>query len=698
MKKTFSQELLTYIDRSIENFENKKFVEKDNNRNLGIIYTPKQIVDYIVSNSFKIYFKRLIESFNLIQENYDLEQLIPLLIKNQQVKEKLNKIIKNIRILDPACGSGRFLATIAEKLYQFYRLLDPRLSDFDIKKAIIQNNLYGVEIENSAIIISKLKLIKWILSTNTKNFTFQNINLETLKLTDFDQIIEKLDLKFNIYNLDFLLDFNSDKFDMIIGNPPYVENKKIKNAQFKEKLHKRYKTAYRLFDLSILFIERSLELLKNDGNLSFILPNKFLSADYGIKVRELLLNESEIKEIINISSLPIFQNAASYPIILFLKKAKQSQRKDVRIKIFNSMDELLKNNRTNTIKFHQSIINKFPSKVIPISGNIELVTYLFRTFKTFAETFEGLRIIYRPFGFLNYHKHFDNISDVCQSNNDLLLIGTGNIEKYHIKFNKRIKIAGKDIKISYFNYHPNFEDIWSDLNSEKIIFREIAKDLTCCYDPGVFTNITGLYFIKIASFNTKQLFSLLTILNSKLLDSVFKTLFSTLHMAGGFLRFNGSFIRRLPMPRKLPVFLSQLGQIIQLLSQLKYDLNSIKPEIMKNLEIQHVKDKYYNNIIRQANFFNRLSNSLVKLLYLDDFYLKSNLNYNILREFLDFKIETLNLQVKFLNPRYSLQNYELYQLNELEAILFDISEIYHRLSNKTALLDQMDHITRILIP
>ncbi|UCD00479.1 MAG: N-6 DNA methylase [Promethearchaeota archaeon] len=694
MKKSLKLEFLPYIERIIDRFENEKLIEKDNNRNLGIIYTPKKIVDYIVSNSFRLFFEGVINFHDLIQHSFDLKGIFPSLIKNQKEKEKLNKNIKKIRILDPACGSGRFLLSLAEKLYQFYRIVEPKLSDLDIKKTIIQNNLYGIEIEDSAIIISKLRLIKWLLSTETNNFIFQNVNLKSLNLTDFDQIIENLDLKFNIFNLDFLLDFNSDKFDMIIGNPPYVENKKIKDNKFKEKLHKRYKTAYRLFDLSIIFIERSLELLKNDGYLSFILPNKFLSADYGIKVRELLLNESDIKEIINFSSLPIFKNVATYPVILFLKKSKHRKGQEVYIKKFDNINVINENRRIKIIKFHQNLINKFPSKVIPISGNIELITYLFKNFKTFAETFEDLRIIYRPFGFLNYQKYFDNISDESQSDNDLLLIGTGNIEKYHIKFNKRIKIAGKDISISYFKYHPNFEQIWSDINSEKLIFREIAKDLTCCYDPGIFTNITGLYFIKIASLNTDQLFSLLTILNSKLMNSVFKTLFSTLHMAGGFLRFNGSFIKRLPMPRKFPAFLSQLGKFQQLLSQLKYDLDSQKPEIIKSAKLERFNSKYYKEINTNFTFFNRLSNSLVKLLFLDKFYLESNVDYNFLRELFDLKNEPQKVPYKFLVPRFDIRNYKIYSSNELDFILTEINKLYKRLHDNTGLLNQIDHIIK----
>ena len=694
MEESLIHKLLTYIEKHIENFENKKFLEKEDSRSLGIIYTPKELVDYIVSNIFRIYFEKIIDFQNLNKNLKNLDGIIPLKIKNQKVKENLIKKIKNIRILDPSCGSGRFLITIAEKLYQLHRILNPELSDYDIKKAIIQKNLYGIEIDNSAYIISKLRLIKWLISTNVDLSILHNIDLKSLNLTNFNQIIEKFDLKFNIFNFDFLLEFRSNKFDIIIGNPPYVENKKIKDIEFKKKITKRFKTAFRLFDLSIIFIERSLELLKNNGYLSFILPNKFLSADYGIKIRKLLLNESEIKEIVNISSIPIFQNTATYPIILTLKKGKQSEEQEVNVKIFNGMDELLENSNIRTIKFHQNVIHKFPSNVIPISGNIKLITYLFKNFKTFAETVKDLKIIYRPFGFLKYRKHFDNVSDERQSDNDLLLIGTGNIEKYHVKFNKRIKIAGKDIEISFFNYNTSFEHIWSDLSCEKLIFREIAKNLTCCYDPGIFTNITGLYFIKIDSFNTDQLFGLLTILNSNLLDLVFKTLFSTLHMAGGYLRFNGSFIKRLPLPSKFPLFLSQLGKILQLLSQLIYDLDSEESEIVKNPELERFNNKYYNQIQIYLKFFKRLSNSLVKLLFLDEFFLESNLDYYLLRDLLDLNIESQKIPFKFLIPRFDIGNYKVYSLNELDSILTKIQKLYNRLHNNRGLINQIDDLMK----
>ncbi|MFX0006208.1 MAG: Eco57I restriction-modification methylase domain-containing protein [Promethearchaeota archaeon] len=689
-----AQKLIKFMENQIQDFENQKALQQNKNRNLGIIYTPNEIVDYIVSNIFRIFFREYFTSLKINQVDVNIEKLVDILGRNPEFKVKIYNIIKNLRILDPSCGSGRFLISIAEKLYKIYQVVNPGLSPLELKKSIIERNLYANEIDQSAIVIAKLRLIQWLLSNDPNNITYYIPNFKSFKATNINHFIEILNLKFNIYNLDFLLEFDSDKFDIIVGNPPYVENKRIKDKEFKKKLINRYQSAYRLFDLSIIFIERSLELLNIGGYLSLILPNKFLSADYGIKIRSLLLNESEIKEIINISSLSVFQNAATYPIILSSKKTNQIKKKEIVIKSYKKISELVNNAKNMTLYLNQSQIDYLPSKVIPLSDNINLLTFLFKNFEAFDETFKDLKIIYRPFGFLKYGRHYDNISNKPQSDNDLLLIGTSNVGKFHIKFDKRIKIMGNDLEISYFNYNSNFEHIWNDLNSEKLIFREIAKDLTFFYDPGVFTNITGLYFIKIPSLNTDQLFGLLTILNSEFMNSVFKSLFSTLHMAGGYLRFNGSFIKRLPMPRIFPMFLSQLGKILQFLSQLNYSFNSSNFKYARNNELEQFKDKYNNKINVSLTFFNKLSNSLVKLLFLDEFYLKNNIDYNILRDLLDLRGDFQKIPAKFLIPVFHLKNYKVFSFNELDCILTEIVKFCRRLQCNKELLKQVDNLLK----
>ena len=329
---------------------------------------------------------------------------------------------------------------------------------------------------------------------------------------------------------------------------------------------------------------------------------------------------------------------------------------------------MIRVNSSKSIVLPQKLIEQLPSKVIPISGNIDIIRYLFTNYKTMSETFEDLKIIYRPFGFLNYSKHFDNISEEKNSNNDLILIGTGNVEKYHIKFNKRIKIVKKDLKISYFNYKPAFEDIWSKLSSEKILIREIAKELTCVYDPGVFANITGLYIIKIPSLNTQKLYSFLTIMNSNLMNLVFKTLFGTLHMSGGYMRFNGSFIKRLPMPKEFPNSLNYLGRINQFLSQLIYDYNS-----------GLIKDKEINitEIGKYSNFFKELTNLLVEVLFLKDFDDNDNQNHTSLKQILYKKNLFPEIQVKYNNTNFSLPKFEIYQKKERTDNINKISALFN---------------------
>ncbi|KKM05126.1 hypothetical protein LCGC14_1757300, partial [marine sediment metagenome] len=275
------------IKNIITDFETEKSDRAESKQDLGIIYTPKIIVEYIVSNIFRIYFSDLIEIEKLFENaNYRND-----IIENDVLSEILHRKLRNLTILDPACGSGRFLISAADLLFKLYKLINSELSDFEIKRTIIEKNLYGIEIEKQACIISKLRLISWLFSSKEIPLDINRIIPNDLKIEDLNHNINKLNLKINIFQKDFLLDSSSNTYEIIIGNPPYIENKKIKKSVYKKKLKKRFSCAYRLFDLSIIFLERAIELLQqNIGCLSMILTNKFLSADYGIKIRELLIN------------------------------------------------------------------------------------------------------------------------------------------------------------------------------------------------------------------------------------------------------------------------------------------------------------------------------------------------------------------------------------------------------------------------
>jgi len=659
------------LESVIKSFEEKRIAEKINNRDRGVTYTPQPIADLMVVNIFRIFVSDISEILNTGELFNTSSKLLNFFIEHKNLKNKLKTRLNCIKILDPACGTGRFLIAVANLLYNFYKICEPEQNAYDLKKKIIQNHIFGIDIDKTSILMSKLILIKWLFSENEIKLNKNENN--NPNLGEIEEFIDDIDLSFNLFNMDYLLEFDQQDFDIIIGNPPYVENKKIGNKEFKKKLQKNFDSAYRLYDLSVVFIEKSLKILKTGiGCLSFLTTNKFLSAEYGLKIRELLLRITEIKEILNISSLPIFKNTAAYPIILSCKK-NLSVKNTIVIKNYDNIADFKLLHSKNLINFPQNKIQYLPSFIIPLTSKANLLNYLYTNFKPLSSAINDLNILYRPFGFIKWAENFKYMNKNKVSDEDLVLLGTGNVGKYFINFNKRIKIAKIDKEISYFSYQPKFKEIWSKLSSEKLAFREISKEITFVYDPGIFANLTGLYFLEVPSFNTNDYFCLLSILNSDIINTVFNALYGTLHMSGGYLRYNGSFIKNLPMPERFPTSLSYQGKVIQFLSQLKYELLQEPIDEIQLLEIEKL-----------LNFYQNLSNSLVTQLYLQFE------PYDELNKLLNSPNLVPDIEIKNFKLRFDLPKYFTYLKEELKENLNQINNSFNFLNKNSKLVDQIN--------
>ena len=227
MKKQINSDVITGFEDIIKNFENIKSIEQQT----GVVYTPKKIANYMIDNLFKMYFK---DNKIYIDSVEDLEI-------RKELLEKLDKI----KVLDPSCGSGRFLLPIAKYLLDIYKLCEHDQKEYELKKRILKNNIYGVELEREASTISKLRLLSWLLSSNSDVLDDEVIEIEEYGSENLDKLMKKLDIHINVYNSDFLLEFNETQhFDIIIGNPPYIENKKITDLEFKKELKQKFSTAY----------------------------------------------------------------------------------------------------------------------------------------------------------------------------------------------------------------------------------------------------------------------------------------------------------------------------------------------------------------------------------------------------------------------------------------------------------------------
>jgi adenine-specific DNA-methyltransferase len=110
-------------------------------------------------------------------------------------------------------------------------------------------------------------------------------------------------------------------FDMVIGNPPYIRQEEL--AKIKPFLEQKFKSFTGTADLFVYFIELGLNILKQDGDFIFIVPNKWMKAGYGKKIRE-IIKSNKIEKIIDFGDLPVFEEATTYPSILSLSKSKSS--------------------------------------------------------------------------------------------------------------------------------------------------------------------------------------------------------------------------------------------------------------------------------------------------------------------------------------------------------------------------------------
>lgn len=230
--------------------------------------------------------------------------------------------LKSIKICDPACGSGAFLNQCFDYLREEMDFVldmkaqfDAQQSLFDIDKEILQNNLYGVDINPESVEITKLSL--W-LKTAKNNQTLATLddNVKCGNSIIADPAIAENAFK---WEEEFPAVFANGGFDIIVGNPPY--GAKLNQAQ-KDYLTAFYTTTEYNFDTYKTFFELGINILKNGGYLGYITPNTFFTLELGAnKLRQFLFSYTvcRIVELFN-----VFPSAVVEPVITVFRKAAPS--------------------------------------------------------------------------------------------------------------------------------------------------------------------------------------------------------------------------------------------------------------------------------------------------------------------------------------------------------------------------------------
>jgi len=516
----------------------------------GVYYTPTYIVDYIVKNTVG-------------------KLLSPLPLGEGRVREITPREVENLRIVDPACGSGTFLLGA----YQF--LLDWHLNwyaEHDAekweknkaivkaeggyrlttikKKEILLNNIHGVDIDAQAVEVTKLSLLLKVLENASGQL---GLGLERVlpdlgnnikcgnSLIGFDyfegQLFPDEEERARVNPFDWKREFpqvfqqtsevpktsevsGRGGFDVVIGNPPYGI---VFDDDSKPYLENRFPAFVRNNDTYTAFVEKSLSLLRQNGVFGFIIPNTYLLGPYFDTLKTNILSQARVSEIIDFGTIQIFQKPNVFTGLLFfekgyLSKQSEAQTRFAKIKDIQSFPQktffdILDASALNTLRW--SPMNLLVVRLLSIDTKLESFAWVKDV---------GLNYWTQGRGKTRGGSIADRVlyDGEKQHSHDRPYLKGRDIDRYSIAFGnhwlrhdyqKRL-----DPKADTLRFSPNF------LEREKITYRQTADHIIASLDlSNMLTDKTAHVIVLRDEWTTKiNLRYFLGILNSRLLTYLYK--------------------------------------------------------------------------------------------------------------------------------------------------------------------------------
>jgi type I restriction-modification system DNA methylase subunit len=583
----------------------------------GVFYTPKYITKYIVDNTIGKLCNEKKTELQINEEEYVTNKKRQKKT-TQTLAEKLTEYrnwLVQLTVCDPACGSGAFLNQALNFLITEHRYIDELYAKLfgdamvlsDIEKSILENNLFGVDLNEESVEIAKLSL--W-LRTARPNRKLNDLN-NNIKCGNslIDDPAVAGDKAFNWQN-EFQQIFERGGFDIVIGNPPYgalLDDKEFYSRQY------GFKTncdTYQMF--SIL----ASKLLNLNGICGFIIPNSWMNRKGGIEFRQKLFNFNfyYVVDFIN----QVFEDAnIDTCIIIYSNSSKTNYNKSILAAKVIQPETITSNLTYNEIHFENWIkYDKF---------NCELNDTVFKIFEKLKANSIYLGELttitggYKPYQ-VGYGKSIEG--DFPQTKND--------VENwvYHsdVKIDESYFPDIKGSNIQHYYIKPNSQWVkWGswlmspkkkeDFTNPKIVVREVAGiKLNSCYDEsGYFTNDTTHM---IRGVDSETLKFILTNINSKLLGWYFRIFFGEANDLFPKIKVNELKdlpIKKLSLMEQLP-FIEKANSMLSLNKELQELLLKFQSTIRRKFVLYELPSKLQNwHLLTYAEFITELSKKKIKL-------------------------------------------------------------------------------------
>ena len=518
---------LTEIEEVQKEIEAEKSGEKVEINNIGkrkkdgVFYTPEYITKYIVENTIGKLCEQQRTKLNISDEEVAKAQ-------TKKQKDTLNaalheyqKWLFSLKILDPACGSGAFLTAALTQLKTEHRRVfdflhainnDSMMFEEYSDNSILENNLYGVDINEESVEITKLSL--W-LHTAQKDRKLTTLNGKIKcgnSLIDDPSVAGEKAFK---WEEEFPEVFggnsrgkggeNKHGFDVIIGNPPYVNMNNIKDENSKSFYKKNYKTMKEMCDLYSLFTERTKFLLRKNGLLGFIFSNSWLGIKSFLTFREFLAKDVKVTRLVELPE-KVFVDATVKTCICFYTNLKPSENDS--IEICKCENELFYSKGFNLT---YSEILKSENFTFSFEKSIELTKVKSHLLKNIMKSTCGIKTA-------NDDKF---ISQEKKDEDSYLFLRGRNLQKWLKPENETLEYIWYKPELMKENINARPRSLENFYVDEKILIKEIGQEINATLDTDKYLCNDTVNVIYELKFPYSMKF-ILTLLNSKLINVWFK--------------------------------------------------------------------------------------------------------------------------------------------------------------------------------
>lgn len=321
---------LSEIEEVTQQINSGKATQTSKRKQDGVFYTPQYITKCIVENTVGRLCEEKKKQLNIVEDEYLSDQRRQLQTKKRLLEQlqQYRQWLLEITILDPACGSGAFLNAALQFLMAEHKHIDEMEAKVtgstivfqDVENSILENNLYGVDINEESVEIAQLAL--WLRTAKPhRKLNSLNENIKCGNSLISDPAIAG-DKAFD-WQKEFPKVFERGGFDVVIGNPPYVNMVNILDECQRKYYQRTYKTVKNKSDLYSIFTEKSSELLKSNGLLGFIFSNSWMGTDSFSAFRSFLANDVKVTKLVKLPT-DVFAEATVTTILCFYTNKKPS--------------------------------------------------------------------------------------------------------------------------------------------------------------------------------------------------------------------------------------------------------------------------------------------------------------------------------------------------------------------------------------